>query len=991
MLQVFFLKTKSKKLEIMKKIKLVLAGALYTFTAYSQTNPVWTNRYNGVGDFSDKFNSVALDATGNVFLTGYSMISGNNTDIITAKLNPSGDTLWLRTFDAKGSGDKGNTIKVDASGNVYVLGTINNGNTNNDIITIKYNSAGDTIWTRTYNNTIVNQDETGVDLTIDASENVYITGNTDNDISAAVNDDYVTVKYNSNGVQQWVKTYDGTGSLGDIPVGVGVDNSGNVYVSGKSFNGVDDDYVTIKYSSLGVQAWLQTYNGISNDRPAAMRTNPAGNTFVTGRSKSTNDDYYTIVYDSSGATLWTAIYDGAGAGNDRPQALTYDSNGNVYVTGQSDVDQTGTTNYDFLTVKYDNAGTPVWTKNYNGAGNNNDIPSDIAIDANGNVYVTGKTDVDASILTNNDYATIKYNSSGIEQWVKTYNGSSNISDGANAIAVDAAGNCVVTGGSEENSSQKDGTTIKYNTTGVQQWIKNYNGEGDNSDNPNAIVADAQGNVYVAGYSFGNGTDQDICVMKINSVGDTAWVRKYDGSAGKTDQAAAIGLDASGNIYVAGYAKNSLTGYDFITIKYNSLGDTIWTKNYNGLGNGTDKANSLFVDASGNIYVTGYSDSDPSLASNDNYVTVKYSSSGTQLWASSYNGGINATDRAYGIVVDANGNVFVTGKSFNGSNYDIVTVKYSSSGVQQNIVTYSGGNGDDVPNAIAIDASANVYITGQTTASNLFDDYTTIKYNSSLTQTWVQTFDGIGSKNDRAYGIAVDGTGNVYVTGQSDSLTSQLLKNYDYLTIKYNSAGTQQWTKSYNGESNTNDAAVAIALDPSGNIYVTGQSENGTSSFPNKDFVTIKYNPLGDTVWTSKYNGTGNGTDGANAVAVVGSSVYVTGGSIGLNSQKDIVTLKYDTLPLSVGINKKENLVVTISPNPFCYTTLISFPIQEQNPHLSFEMFNLAGQKIDVSHAINTSNNKTEIRVTRNNLANGIYFYKITSEGNLINTGKIIID
>jgi hypothetical protein len=219
----------------------------------------------------------------------------------------------------------------------------------------------------------------------------------------------------------------------------------------------------------------------------------------------------------------------------------------------------------------------------------------------------------------------------------------------------------------------------------------------------------------------------------------------------------------------------------------------------------------------------------------------------------------------------------------------------------------------------------------------------------------------------------------------------LFKNYDYLTIKYNSAGIQQWAKSYNGTSNTNDAAAAIALDASGNIYVTGQSENGSSSFPNKDFVTIKYNSLGDTVWTTKYNGTGNGTDGANAIAVVGSAVYVTGGSIGLNSQKDIVTLKYNTLPLSVGINKKENLVVTISPNPFSNTTQISFPLQNQLGPLSFEMFNLTGQKIDVSHSISTSNNKTEIRLTRNNLANGIYFFKITTEGNLINTGKIIID
>ena len=94
------------------------------------------------------------------------------------------------------------------------------------------------------------------------------------------------------------------------------------------------------------------------------------------------------------------------------------------------------------------------------------------------------------------------------------------------------------------------------------------------------------------------------------------------------------------------------------------------------------------------------------------------------------------------------------------------------------IIYSGANGDDIPNAIAIDANANIYITGQSVATNLFDDCATVKYNSSLTQTWAQTFNGTGNKNDRAYAIAVDGAANVYVTGESDSATSLFIKNYD---------------------------------------------------------------------------------------------------------------------------------------------------------------------------------------------------------------------
>lgn len=972
----------------MKNKLTILTVVLLSNSVFSQINPVWTNTYNGVGDFSDKWNAIELDNAGNIYLTGSAMITGNNTDVITAKTNSNGDTLWVRTLDGgNNSGDKGSAIKVDASGNVYVVGTINRSNTEDDIITIKYNSLGDTLWTKTYNNSIVNQDETGVSLAIDASGNVYVTGNSDGDNTAAVNDDYVTIMYNSNGVQQWFQAYDGTGNLGDIPVGLGIDNNGNVYVSGKSFNGGDDDYVTIKYNSLGIQTWLQTYNGGGNDRPAAMQTDAIGTTYVTGRSKTANDDYYTIAYNASGSILWTATYAGAAAGHDRPIALTYDSNGNIYVTGQSAVVVTpSSTNYDYLTVKYDLTGNQLWAKNYNGLGNNNDIPSDITVDVNGNVYVTGKADNDASVITNNDYATVQYNSAGVQQWVKIYNGSANMSDGANAIAVDGLGNSVITGGSIQNTSQKNATTIKYNATGTQQWIKNHNAIGDNSDNGSAIAADASGNVYVAGYTFGNGTDRDICVMKINSTGDTAWVRKFDGSAGKTDQAAAIAVDASGAVYITGYSKNTASGYDYITIKYNSIGDTLWTKLYNGLGNGTDKATALILDGAGNVYISGYSDSNPSLASNDNYVTIKYNSTGVQLWASSFNGTANGADRASGIVVDASGNVFVTGKSFNGTDYDLVTLKYNSTGVQQNSTTYSGGYGDDSPNAITIDANSNIYLTGQTVATNLFDDCITLKYNSSLTQTWAQTFNGTGNKNDRAYAIAIDGVGNVYVTGESDSTTSILEKNYDYVTIKYSSAGVQQWAKTYNGQANTDDVAFAIALDGLGNIFVTGQSENGTSTFPKKDCATIKYDNGGNLQSTSIYNGTDNGTDGANAMVIdnVG-NVYVTGSSFSTTGQKDIVTIKY-SFPVGIEEQLKNQPKVAVYPNPFNSQAIISIAMENTLPGWTLNVYDALGKKV-ISQNIKNTN---QTIISKNNLPNGLYFYQAIDKTKVLGSGNFII-
>ena len=143
--------------------------------------------------------------------------------------------------------------------------------------------------------------------------------------------------------------------------------------------------------------------------------------------------------------------------------------------------------------------------------------------------------------------------------------------------------------------------------------------------------------------------------------------------------------------------------------------------------------------------------------------------------------------------------------------DYATIKYNASGQQQWVARYNGpGNGDDVASAIAIDGSGNVYVTGGSTGSAGDDDYATIKYNGSGAQQWVARYSAPGSSTDYAYTIAVDGSGNVYVTGQSGS-TEALT---DYATVKYNASGTQQWVARYNGPANDSDIAVAIAVDSS---------------------------------------------------------------------------------------------------------------------------------------------------------------------------------
>jgi hypothetical protein len=239
----------------------------------------------------------------------------------------------------------------------------------------------------------------------------------------------------------------------------------------------------------------------------------------------------------------------------------------------------------------------------------------IAVDNSGNVYVTGRS-------TGNyfDYCTIKYNSSGVQQWVQRYNGPGNYSDAAYSLAVDNNSNVYVTGSSWGNGSSLDYCTIKYNSSGVQQWVQRYNGPGNNNDEAHSIAIDNSGNVYITGGSTGSGTGYDFCTIKYNSSGVQQWARRYNNPVNNEDVSNSVVVDNSGNVFVTGYFTAVGTGKDYCTIKYNSSGVQQWVQSYNGPGDGEDIANSLAVDNSGNIYVTGGSTGS---GSNRDYCTIKY--------------------------------------------------------------------------------------------------------------------------------------------------------------------------------------------------------------------------------------------------------------------------------------------------------------------------------------------------------------------------------
>ncbi|UCE38375.1 MAG: SBBP repeat-containing protein [Thermoplasmata archaeon] len=417
---------------------------------------------------------------------------------------------------------------------------------------------------------------------------------------------------------------------------------------------------------------------------------------------------------------WVARYNGFTNGWDVGSAIAVDSSGNVYSTGRS---YGNGTYYDYTTVKYDNSGNELWVARYNGPGNDRDEPADIVLDTLGNAYVTGLSIGNA---TSWDYATIKYDSLGNELWVVRYDGPEYSVDSAEAIAIGESGNIYVTGGSKGEC-----TTIAYDSNGNELWIARYSSPEGSGGRGLDIALDQSGNIYVTGGESGNGTDTDSVTIKYDSDGNELWVARYNGPGNGRDRSYGIELDSLGNVYIAGDSYGNGTDSDYFTIKYDPNGTELWVVRYDGPGNDEDIVHDMDIDSLGNVFVTGHS---YGTITHSDATTVAYDSSGNELWVARFNGPVNYFECSHSIAVDSLlKKVYVTGDSYsNVKYYDIVTITYDYNGNELWVARYDGpGNRNDGAYGIATDSSQNVYVTGYSWGNGSFYDFVTIKYSQKV--------------------------------------------------------------------------------------------------------------------------------------------------------------------------------------------------------------------------------------------------------------------
>ncbi len=371
-----------------------------------------------------------------------------------------------------------------------------------------------------------------------------------------------------------------------------------------------------------------------------------------------------------------------------------------------------------------------------------------------------------------------------------------------------------------------------------------------------------------------------------------WVKRINGTANGYEWAESVATDSAGNVYLAAWRLMSGQPFnrDWYVAKYNASGQELWTSTYDGPSSYDDRALNVIVDSSGNAYVTGNRHAGASLSYDAN--TAKISSAGATIWRDFYDGpssGASTTDdHGSALALAENGSIIVAGVRDYGSNSslaDFLIIKYDSTGSRTWVQSYDGtGNNFDWAYHVVVDSSGDIYVVGPSTGSGSGYDWAVVKFSSSGTQLWSRRFNGSGNVNDEPYGLSLDPLGNILACGYATNSSGY----QDLCLNKYSPTGDTVWVRSYDGPAGGNDIAYRVDVDEFGNAYVVGQSA-GTAS--GSDIIVLKYSSGGSLLWQRRVDGSAHGDDAALRAIFRGTNLFVAGHVAGNGTGKDIFVME----------------------------------------------------------------------------------------------------
>lgn len=898
----------------------------------------WIAKLDSSG-YIDAGRSVAIDSSGNVYITGHSInASSVYSYLFIAKYNSTGALQWQRKLDTTLT-DTGYGITVDTTGNVYIVGQGSANSTASYLLTAKYDTNGIIQWQRRLD--VTAQADSGYNISSDTAGNIYVTGI----MNASTGNTYVLVaKYDTNGSVQWQRKLDSASTDYGYGISVGLDGFFVVGTTGTSA------FIT-KYNTDGVLQWNRLlYDSVANVALYGVATDTLGNAYVTGMFGSSATGAIIIAkYNTDGLIQWQQNLSIASQ-LDTGYSITSDSVGNTYIIGQANA-STIANAYTFI-AKYNTNGILQWCRKLDTA-SFSDYGYGIAVDAaSTNIYITGQANtavnsyiltaklpangtvlgtgiytVGGSVVTYADISSVLLDSAGtasesinsslvqgslsLNHWISQLDSSS--AELSYGIAVDSLGNsyAIVTTASTDIVI----TLVKYNAAGTLQWQKSLNYTAQ-TDTAYGITVDSSNNIYITGQAYATTATLSICfIVKFDTGGNTLWQRSLDTIA-QQDIGYGITTDISGNVYLVGQSSTVTAAYIFV-IKCDSSGVLQWQRSLDVATN-LDIGRGITVDSSSNVYVVGQANA--TTIANAYVFIVKYNSSGVMQWQRKLESSTTVADIAYGISNDGS-NIYVVGQANTAASSYVFTVKYDTDGNVQWQRALDIASQLDVGYAIASDSSGNSYITGQVNATTVANSYIFVaKYNTSGVLQWQLQLDSVSAGANIGTGITIDTSNNVYITGQANTATSTCafvaklladgsllpstslitmslgtIPEYDASAILLSSTPTGLvdssaainftdpaacWQNTLTSNiSNYNSGFNiynSVVLDSSNNIYTSLTTRlTGTGTW----YYVIKTDNLGNVQWCrqllNSYSANSNDFCGNSAVSPAG-NVYITG-------------------------------------------------------------------------------------------------------------------
>lgn len=422
-------------------------------------------------------------------------------------------------------------------------------------------------------------------------------------------------------------------------------------------------------------------------------------------------------------------------------------------------------------------------------------------------------------------------------WVATLDGPDAGHDFATALATDAAGNLFVCGTTEFAATGLDWTLAKFDSSGNLLFTTHWSAPGGGNDFAYALQLDGQGNVIVGGDVVGAGGTADIGLAKFDPEGNLLWAHTYDGPGHGADgmEWTYLRVDSAGNVVQSGFSYGGATGYDAVVLKYAPDGTLLWERRIDGGGSGFESAWAVRIGSDDSVFVAG----DLSGPLGSGLLLARYAPDGTLLWQGNH--------------------------AFPSSQF---------------VTTYAMAlNHQDEPVVAAL-----VY------SSATADDYGVAQFDAAGQPVWFATYDGGAGREELPWNIAVGPSDEVYVVGMSEGFF-----NMEYATLRYDGSGNLVWAQRYaapGGYWGGDTVGSDLAVDCSGNVFVTGWSYNGPPS--GFDGATLMYSPDGVLEEEWRYDSATHGNDYLHAILVDSKDrVFAVGQSMGSGFTLDWLVIEYD--------------------------------------------------------------------------------------------------